>query len=845
MASHTGTQSFARIAEVISIAVIYFLLARCGQVLAIPPGNVTPIWLPSGFILAVVLMRGYGVWPGIFFGAFAGNIWAYLEPGPFLTMIPAFLAGIANGLGDALCAMVGAWLVQSSTGSTAPFHRGSDMVRFAVYAALIGGLISAIFGVAGLFLTGFVQEVEVERVFYTWWIGDAVGVLVLTPIFLTFKQLVNVETYRQRVFELVCFLGTLLILSLMAFEVVGLTDFHLPIFVLLPVLIWSVFRFAQEITFVAILVTSLVAVLATINGFGEFYDQTLNQGLMELQVFLAIMSASTFILSGVVTEREESRTELTRYRDRLEQLVVERTKELTAANEQLSVEIDEKQEATKLAKASEASFKTLCDMSPNAIVVHRAGRIVFVNQTCMRIFGTTDPSVMLGKPILDFVHPDYRETVIERVGNLVGVAPFLEEKFLRADGSPIDVEVSGARVEYQGEPAIQAVIKDITERKQLEAQLRQSQKMEAIGILTGGIAHEFNNLLSPILGYSEIILADKNLGDSVRDGVNVIQSAGQRAKELVQQMLAYSRQSMSQRGAVVLGGLIEDTLVLIKNTIPPNIDVTKSIEPNVPPILGMTNEIQQVLMNLCINAVQAMPKGGELLLQLKHLPKHEFKNVEGKVQQGDYVCLRVKDTGCGMDEAVIEKIFDPFFTTKEVGEGSGLGLSVVFGVVTQNMGHIEVESEPDKGTAFSVYLPVAEDIAAALPEERQKAVGGTEHILIIDDEPMITNLAKKMLQRQGYQVTTFTDCAEAVEFFAQNPAGVDLVITDYGMPKMSGKITAEKIRTIKSDVPIVLFTGYGDLVAKEDIHTLGMDDLIMKPFDSESLSVVIRGLLDR
>lgn len=845
MTSDTSQRPLTRIAEVLIIAVVYFLLARCGQVLAIPPGNVTPIWLPSGFILAAVLLRGYGVWPGVFLGAFAGNVWAYFEPGSFQTMVPAIMAGIANGLGDSLCATVGAWLVLSTAGSVTPFHRGSDMVRFTVFAAGIGGIISAIFGVSGLFLTGLVSEAEVERVFYTWWIGDAVGVLVLTPLFLTFKNLLTWSIYKSRGFEFVCFWFVLLVSCLNSFEVLRFGDYDLPIFIILPVLIWPVFRFAQEITYVAVLITSLTAVFATINGYGAFSEQPLNDGLIELQLFLAVMSASIFILSGVVRERQESSSELAKYRDRLEQLVVERTRELTAANEKLNLQINETEEAVKLAQASETTFKTLCEMSPNAIVVHRAGRVVFANRTCLKVFGTEHEEDIVGKPILDFVHPDYRETVIQRVANLKDVAPFMEEKFLRADGSPIDVEVSGARVEYQGEPSVQVVVKDITERKQLEAQLRQSQKMEAIGILTGGIAHEFNNLLSPILGYSELLLAESEVSDTAREGVDVIQAAGLRAKELVQKMLAYGRQSMSQRGAVQLEQLMEDTLILIKNTIPPNITVTKSMGENVPPILGMNNEIQQMLMNLCINAVQAMPDGGELSLSLTHVPNHRFKDVEGNSQQGDYVCLVVKDDGIGMEASVREKIFDPFFTTKEVGEGSGLGLSVVFGVVSQNLGHIEVESEVGVGTAFSIYLPVAEQLPVEELKISKGIAEGNEHVLIIDDEPMITNLAKNMLRRQGYRVTTFVDCFEALDFFTDHHSDVDLIITDYGMPKMSGKKLADRIRVINRDVPIVLFTGYGDLVAKEDIHTLGMDDLIMKPFDSEGLSLVIRGLLDR
>jgi signal transduction histidine kinase/ActR/RegA family two-component response regulator len=392
--------------------------------------------------------------------------------------------------------------------------------------------------------------------------------------------------------------------------------------------------------------------------------------------------------------------------------------------------------------------------------------------------------------------------------------------------------------------SVLAVVVDITEKRKLDRQLKHAQKMEAIGVLTGGIAHEFNNLLSPILGFTELLISSKAQGDQDIKRLEQIQKAGNRAKLLVQQMLAYGRKSMTQTEIVELEPLVEETINLTKNTIPSNIKITKAFEVDLPPILGMHNELEQVILNLIVNASHAMEQGGTLTIGLKRAYGHSY-TIDGKSCEGDFVALSVADSGTGMDRDTLDCIFDPFFTTKSIGSGSGLGLSVVQGIVAQHQGHIKVESTPGAGSAFHVYFPAQEVKPTPIEIEQLSSFGGNEHILLVDDEQMITELTSEILEVVGYKVTVFHDSLDALKCFASQPQTFDLVLTDYDMPKMNGKQLAEQLINVRDDIPMILFTGYADLIAKEDINQWGMDALLIKPFDMKELTELVRRVLNR
>jgi len=403
--------------------------------------------------------------------------------------------------------------------------------------------------------------------------------------------------------------------------------------------------------------------------------------------------------------------------------------------------------------------------------------------------------------------------------------------------------VSPMHTTFKNKKAVVWVAVDITEHKKMELQLRQSQKMEAIGILTGGIAHEFNNLLTPILGYAELFLGETDKQNENYVGFEQIFKGSVRAKDLVQQLLAYSRQSMSMIETMHLSDLVRDTVELIKNTIPANIKISTDIETDLPAISGMPNEIHQVILNLCINASHALIDGGELLIALdKHTPEKINKD-NAHVNQNEYIRLTVKDTGIGMDLSTQECIFDPFFTTKDIGKGTGLGLSVVQGIVEQHKGFIEVDSNVGKGSSFYVYLPITQENIDTKPELGATLLMGCERILLVDDEQMVIDISKTILSRLGYKVTGFTHSEVALDKFTQQPEAYDLIITDYGMLNMNGKEFVEKIKHIKQDIPIILITGYGDMISKKDIKSWGMNALLRKPFTSMEIGKAVRKVL--
>ncbi|MBC2704896.1 PAS domain-containing sensor histidine kinase [Desulfobacula sp.] len=387
---------------------------------------------------------------------------------------------------------------------------------------------------------------------------------------------------------------------------------------------------------------------------------------------------------------------------------------------------------------------------------------------------------------------------------------------------------------------------DITERKSTEAQLRQAQKMETIGTLAGGIAHDFNNILFPILGHADMLLMDIPEDSPFRNGVNEIYTSALRAKDLVKQILTFSRQDATELILMKMQPIVKEALNLIRSTIPTTIDIKQDIESDCGAIKAAPTQLHQIVMNLTTNAYHAMEDaGGELSVSLKEIDLGEYDVISPDMLPGAYACLTVADTGVGMDKNVTEKIFDPFFTTKEPGKGTGMGLSVVHGIVKSLGGAVQVYSEPGKGTKFHVYFPVEKSSFEKQSIQTKEPVrGGTERILLVDDEDVIVTMEKQILERLGYQVTSRTSSLEALEAFRANPDRFDLVITDMAMPNMAGdKLSVELIK-IRSDIPVLLCTGFSETISEEKATSLGIKGFILKPIVAQDLAKKIREILD-
>jgi len=392
-----------------------------------------------------------------------------------------------------------------------------------------------------------------------------------------------------------------------------------------------------------------------------------------------------------------------------------------------------------------------------------------------------------------------------------------------------------------------AVKRDVTSEIELESQLRQSQKMEAIGTLASGIAHDFNNILFPIMGYAEMTVDDLPEHSRARKNLTEILKAITRAKDLVQQILTFSRQNEQELKPLKAQLVVKEALKLIRSSIPATIEIDQDIEKDCAPIMADPTKIHQVVMNLCTNAYHAMEeKGGRLNVRLKEV-ELTTEDVTGiDIAPGPYLCLTVSDTGQGIDQFIINRIFDPYFTSKEKGKGTGLGLAVVHGIVKNCGGNIRLYSEPGRGSLFNVYLPVIKTVMYTSSEiaSDKPLQTGHEHILLVDDEAQIVDMEKVMLERLGYDVTTRTSSTDALEALKASPDKFDLVITDMTMPNMTGDELAGECKAIRKDIPFILCTGFSEKISEERANVLGIMGFLMKPFVMRDLARTIREVLD-
>ena len=390
------------------------------------------------------------------------------------------------------------------------------------------------------------------------------------------------------------------------------------------------------------------------------------------------------------------------------------------------------------------------------------------------------------------------------------------------------------------------ILRDITEIKKVQACLQQSQKIESIGTLAGGIAHDFNNILSPIFGYVELTMRKLPAESREHDHLESVLQAAQRARDLVNQILTFSRKSEHTRKPLEAQTVIKEALKLLRSSIPSTVDIHQDIKNDCSLIMADPVQIHQIIMNLCTNAFHAMEDtGGMISVSLEEV---ELKNNDFEIEDaepGTYLLLSVADTGKGMDQDVLDRIFDPYFTTKEAGRGTGLGLSVVHGIIKDYGGHIRVFSEPLKGSEVKIYLPVIKSGKRIAGHEKSEIpLKGEESILLIDDEKFIIEMQKEMLELLGYHVTSRTDSLEALELFRRRAEEFDLIITDLTMPGMNGYKLAKELINIRNDIPVILSTGFNDAVSIPETGSCGIKDFLMKPVLMIDLSQKVRKVLD-
>lgn len=503
-------------------------------------------------------------------------------------------------------------------------------------------------------------------------------------------------------------------------------------------------------------------------------------------------------------------------------------------------------------RSSEELRRLVVDSAMDGIVaIDDKGVVTLWNDAAEQMFGWTR-SEATGRLLADLIIPPiYREVHLRglqrfmETGQSQVLGKRLDLTALTKEGVEFPVELSIVQHSTDDGPIFVGFIRDVTEQRMLNDRLRQAQKMEAIGTLAGGIAHDFNNILSAISG--NVLLARSDLQDNHPAQLSLaeIEKAVGRATYVVRQILTFSRSRETKPIAVDLSEVLREAVDFLRATLPATIEVETAFDADLPPVIADSTDIHQIILNLGINASHAMERRGTLTVAAtsERIGESEAESLLG-IEPGQYVRVSVKDTGCGIDAKTQQRIFEPFFTTKAQGEGTGLGLSVVYGIVERHRGAITVQSEPGKGAVFNIYLPASSNIV--LHEEQSAAspeLGNGEHILYVDDDESLVYMTTRVLTRLNYKVTGFDDPRQGLDAFRNDPHGFDLVITDMSMPHIDGPTLVKQIQEIRKDVPIVMVTGYIRPKDLEQTRDLGICELILKPNSVHELAQTLHDIL--
>lgn len=514
-------------------------------------------------------------------------------------------------------------------------------------------------------------------------------------------------------------------------------------------------------------------------------------------------------------------------------------------------DITERKWAEYQLRTSEEKMRLVIESSPIGIAIVQQGSYQYINPEFIHMFGCETADNILGLPLEQLYVEEERELI------QYGVTQVVEGKLkifshdataLKAEGRSFPVLLRFTRIDLKGTPALLGFFVDVSEERALRTQLLQAQKLEAIGTLAGGIAHDFNNLLTVVSGYTELLLMDTSDNACAHADLEKIAAAAQKGADLVRRVLAFSRKAETRLGPLNLNSEVEQVRKMLSRTLPRMIEIRLDLADDLKTVCADSAQINQVLMNLAVNARDAMPDGGYLTIQTENLVLDEAHcKTQLRTVPGDYVLLSLSDTGQGMDENTVKRIFEPFFTTKDPGKGTGLGLAMVHGIVESHGGHITCQSEPGKGTTFRIYLPVMKEIEEGKCDtgERTAPVGGTETILVVDDEESIRDLGTRLLSHAGYSVLCASNGKEALEIYRKQDGQVRLVLLDLIMPEMGGKQCLEELVRIDPGVKVLITSGHTpDEPTKEFVEGKAKG-FVVKPYKTVELLKAVRDELDR
>jgi PAS domain S-box-containing protein len=516
------------------------------------------------------------------------------------------------------------------------------------------------------------------------------------------------------------------------------------------------------------------------------------------------------------------------------------------------LDITGRKEAEKALKREKNKFQALVEESPFGVaLVSEKGDYLYVNPKFVEIFGYALEEIPNGRAWFRKAYPDreYRQSIISKWKRDIVDVPLgaaISRTFDVSCKSGPGKSIHFRMVALETKQWV-VIYEDVTEKEQLESQLLQAQKMEAIGVLAGGIAHDFNNILYAIMGFTELSMLKLPESSRARENLKKVLGATHRAKDLVRQILTFSRKDELKKEALKLQPIVTEAIKMLRTSIPATIEIRQNIDEESDIILGNSIQIQQILMNLCTNAFHAMRStGGTLDVAVAPLDLSAGDvSSEPGLHAGPYIKIDVRDTGHGIAPEMLDRVFTPYFTTKEKGLGTGLGLPVVQGIVESHGGAIRVSSQPGKGTCFTVLLPRIEQTENKHSEESEVFKVGSERILFVDDEESIVEVSEEMLDWLGYQCEAKTNGEDALDAFKAEPDAFDLVITDQTMPGMTGEDLARELTAVRPDIPIILCTGYSDMMSEEKAADLGLGAFITKPISMENMAETIRKVLDQ
>jgi PAS domain S-box-containing protein len=750
------------------LAIVYYGAARLGLQYASIGQSISLVWPPTGIAFATLTLLGYRYWPGVALGAFLANA---ATPIPLLAA-----AGIA--LGNTLEALVAAYLLRRAAGQR-PKLDNHRHVRALLVAAPLGALCGAVIGPISLWLTGTLSAPALLAALAVWWTGDVLGALVLAPVFFTWSVRPQVPDSTRRLIEVILLcLGTIAAAELGP-AALRQVDYH---YLLFPFVVWAALRFGARGASLMTLTVSAVAIAHTVQGGGPFVNATAARTLFSLAAYLGVVAVTGLVLAAAVQW--------------------------------------ERRHATRALARSEKRLRRALDAARMGTWFWSAQHNTLTWDDRLRqIYGLgPENRISTYEHFLERVHPDDRAGAAEAVRKVLQEGGDLDHEFrvLLPDGRIRWIADQGeVRKDEHGDPAyMTGVSTDVTERRLAEERLRQAHRMESVGRLAGGVAHEANNQMSVVLGAADFILRRSDVPEDVHEDAELIRKAAERTAAVTAQLLAFSRRQVLKPEVLNLNMVLTGWETVLRRVMGEDCVVTLRLATGLGFVRADPGQLEQVLLNLAINARDAMPRGGSIMVETfnAELTAAVARSKPGTgVRPGHYVVLAISDTGQGMGKETISHIFEPFFTTKGKGQGTGLGLATVYGIVKQSDGYIWVYSEPGQGTTFKIYLPLIEGTASSptiMAEPVRTRAGET--ILVVEDEASVRAIMKRALENAGYCVLEAGLASEAIEFLTRHAGRISLVLTDVVMPGASGPELANRIKKLAPSIPVLFTSGYPD-----------------------------------